>query len=437
MRRYALAATLMATNYAGHTVSFDCDKAVTVPERLICSDRGLSILDSAVSKAYQRHLAETQDPRALRTEQRNWIRDVRDQCDDVSCLIEAYSQRLARFNTKRVMTKDRAEAICQTVVKRLNDGSIINDLIQLRPANMAERDAWQRANPELFTQYLQGALDIDYDGDGNAEKLGLIGGGGTCRDCDIIDLGAPVSHRGPPGQDEEDEERLRWADWSGCDHFLMIEGEPIVINGNFGQGPTEATLVSWFAEDGAKEPLCRLGKNTSVDARLIFEKDKRLCRSILNNQVEAMPWPVSVSLAQKELEKYGIRSDSAAATRVDIDGDDDEETIALATYSSGAGCGSYQEWLLELTPDAKSIADTALSKTLRNREWGPMNKRDAPALWYSTQILPYEGKHYILGKGEKDHAEVVSLADGEVTTWCRYKLIPQHNVEVYYARPGQ
>lgn len=83
---------------ATHAASFDCTKAATDVERIICKNESLSELDSLLAKAYGVTLAKQRDPDAFKSQQRAWLRDTRDQCGDTSCLLKAYTSRLATIS---------------------------------------------------------------------------------------------------------------------------------------------------------------------------------------------------------------------------------------------------------------------------------------------------------------------------------------------------
>jgi len=82
----------------GQQPSFDCLKASSVPEKLICSDPDLASLDKYLAEAYKAQLnlrqGNEQQVGELRTSQKDWLRNVRSGCGDVACLNEAYSSRL-------------------------------------------------------------------------------------------------------------------------------------------------------------------------------------------------------------------------------------------------------------------------------------------------------------------------------------------------------
>jgi uncharacterized protein YecT (DUF1311 family) len=74
--------------------SFDCDKATTGVEKRICASARLSMLDQALADAYRLGLRDAKDEAAFRQDQRRWLANVRDRCQDDNCLARAYEDRL-------------------------------------------------------------------------------------------------------------------------------------------------------------------------------------------------------------------------------------------------------------------------------------------------------------------------------------------------------
>lgn len=77
--------------------SFDCAKATTEAERLICSSKELSESDVAVSQLYARALTLASDKGEIRREQAIWLKSERDVCVDADCMLKAYRGRIARL----------------------------------------------------------------------------------------------------------------------------------------------------------------------------------------------------------------------------------------------------------------------------------------------------------------------------------------------------
>jgi uncharacterized protein len=74
---------------------FDCNRATTLVEKLVCADQGLSQLDESLSKTYKEVLRWARDPAGFKREQVKWLREVRDLCTDGPCLEKEYRNRLA------------------------------------------------------------------------------------------------------------------------------------------------------------------------------------------------------------------------------------------------------------------------------------------------------------------------------------------------------
>ena len=82
-----------------YAASFDCGKAATAVEHLVCKNAWLSELDSMLSRAYRMSTlyASKQAITAAQAEQKNWLATVRDRCKDEACLTQAYSSRLDKL----------------------------------------------------------------------------------------------------------------------------------------------------------------------------------------------------------------------------------------------------------------------------------------------------------------------------------------------------
>ena len=76
--------------------SFDCRRAATRIERLICSDKQLSRFDGTLAALYRAGLERTHNSPRLIVSQRAWLA-ARDACASQvsarSCVVDAYQQR--------------------------------------------------------------------------------------------------------------------------------------------------------------------------------------------------------------------------------------------------------------------------------------------------------------------------------------------------------
>lgn len=79
--------------------SFDCAKASTTVERLICSDKAVSALDSELSAKYKAAFGAAPDKQLLKSEQIAWMTQTRNKCASTPCLENAYASRIATLGS--------------------------------------------------------------------------------------------------------------------------------------------------------------------------------------------------------------------------------------------------------------------------------------------------------------------------------------------------
>lgn len=85
-------------------VSFDCAKASTKVEQMICADPELSVLDENLSKAFKEAMKSTDDKEQLKKEQFAWMKE-RNLCKDNVCIQKSYKSRTAEL--KVFLTDDQ------------------------------------------------------------------------------------------------------------------------------------------------------------------------------------------------------------------------------------------------------------------------------------------------------------------------------------------
>lgn len=86
--------------------SFDCTKANTKIEKLICSNDELSKLDEEMSNLYRTKISQTTNKHNLSQEQRHWLNQVRNICMDIDCLIASYKSRIKELTSSLPDKKD-------------------------------------------------------------------------------------------------------------------------------------------------------------------------------------------------------------------------------------------------------------------------------------------------------------------------------------------
>ncbi|MGT2429585.1 lysozyme inhibitor LprI family protein [Cupriavidus basilensis] len=82
-----------ATAQATWSAGFDCNKARTQVEHMICANQDLSAADHRMVELYREVMAAAMDKPAFKREQDNWRSMRRDTCPDVACVRKAYVKR--------------------------------------------------------------------------------------------------------------------------------------------------------------------------------------------------------------------------------------------------------------------------------------------------------------------------------------------------------
>jgi uncharacterized protein YecT (DUF1311 family) len=77
-----------------HAPSFDCSKATSDVEKIICANDELSRLDDSLMKAYQRVLDRTRKKEEMIQSQNQWLENERNECQDAKCIKKAYEMRI-------------------------------------------------------------------------------------------------------------------------------------------------------------------------------------------------------------------------------------------------------------------------------------------------------------------------------------------------------
>ena len=90
---------VLAPATLGQHPGFDCAKAVTKVEKMICGNNKLSELDGSLGQLYKKVMEKSPAPEDVKELQRAWIKEWRNTCKDSSCLERAYTARISELET--------------------------------------------------------------------------------------------------------------------------------------------------------------------------------------------------------------------------------------------------------------------------------------------------------------------------------------------------
>lgn len=80
--------------------SFDCTKAITQQEIMICSDPKLASIDVDMAKLYIEKLNISSDKESFQKSQKEWLKTSRNNCLDEKCLLVSYGLRIEELNAE-------------------------------------------------------------------------------------------------------------------------------------------------------------------------------------------------------------------------------------------------------------------------------------------------------------------------------------------------
>lgn len=105
MKQWLLVLAISLPAVQAQAASFNCAKAQTPVERLICSDPQVSELDDRLDKAYRTADVTGMWQRSeLGPDQKEWLKNIRNKCTDAPCLVRAYQARIEELSKPRDVT---------------------------------------------------------------------------------------------------------------------------------------------------------------------------------------------------------------------------------------------------------------------------------------------------------------------------------------------
>jgi uncharacterized protein len=161
---------ILLTAFA-QAASFDCAKASTKVETMICGDAELSKLDEDLNTAYLSAMQDGSLTKAARRDQKEWLK-VRNGCADKKCVKDIYESRIAQLTLGENVriTKGMDNPICVKVKNGYVPHIDYNLMHALRP------DSTARQSYEVRQSYEEGLARADIDNNGHLENVVRVHG---------------------------------------------------------------------------------------------------------------------------------------------------------------------------------------------------------------------------------------------------------------------
>jgi uncharacterized protein YecT (DUF1311 family) len=396
VRRRLAVLLALALPLGASGASFDCARAASATEHLICADVQVSDLDNDLADAYARALRGPAGA-AVRHAQQEWIGRVRAACKDAACLRQAYVERIAALTARAVAAAD----VCTAVTGYANAGVL--EALELRPTEPPAALRALLARSESLGSEPDDYWSADLDGDGASDAIARATAG-TMRESSVAVVpgraGArPVVFDGP-GLDVEP---------------LAIRGHTYLLTGD---GKRLAGLYSF---DGAGfRQVCAFRVRKDVRADLAHGRSEPVCQAALAGQLEPLPFPLAHRLVRLPVEeRFNALAPTPGAALADIDGDGRPELVARFAYEFGGGRGCEATVLGVLDPAGAAVPDSPLNRVLLT-DLGGFPCR--PTL----ELVRFHGALYIDARRAQGERSLYRVGHDHAEQVCRIHRTPVH-----------
>jgi len=189
--------------------SFDCAKAQSKVEKMICADAELSKLDEEMARAYATSLQDKSRANAARQTQRQWVKE-RNKCADAICVRESYQAQLQALSSlgdgprqagdKLGKPQEGPDAATKGGALAGDSGAICSAIAGLWLDGSFRRYAvpFEQTTPDELI------YKVDIDSDGRIDEIRALCGNGADASCEItasfegpdsIEFGLPAGIR--------------------------------------------------------------------------------------------------------------------------------------------------------------------------------------------------------------------------------------------------
>lgn len=433
---------------AASAAGFDCDKARSKVEKLICDDVTVGPLDEILTAVYARVREIAPDQRALISQQRAWIERVRDVCSDSNCLYRVYTQRILEMNEAQVVLTPISDAplsdaeardVCSEMAALANNRQLEKRVLRSMNPHWVKDSALESryvvSQSEMQTLLKNGPWSYSDVGEivwlrlkqrDDPVRFSISATGGTCPTDQMFSLSRllvePDDRRGIEEVNDPGD-KIRWAYWGGADYPIIHRNRNFVITAGWGD-PDAIRMVSWIKPDGKIRPLC-LMERSEPSRTLTTATDRKLCGRLIGTPRPESPADISgrVDLPTNRddfEQRYGRYGAGMKAYRLDINSDGVMENVGYFSYSSGAGCGSEDTWLSVLSPDLTRKIPSPLQSVLDE-----LNSVEG--------VYTVQKQSYIEGARQGDGLGIFRIRQARMEPVCRYRLDYRYHIGDFFS----
>ena len=397
---------------AAHAASFDCARAATPVENLICADAILSQDDEDLADAYSQALAQDRQAASVRTAQRQWLTHVRNQCVDLPCLREAYARRLQVVEAARNLpARDPALVPCRQVAEHARRG--VFDKLRVPRTGEHPLAMLGEAFSSLDVDNLTAEFwYIDLDGDSVTDRL-AIAEQGTMR------AATAYGRSGKPGSDIVMLNEIENGDVDL--DVLKIDGRYYIMSS---ASPAHDRWTVWrmHAQEGFI-PVCVLQPRREPVIKLTAGWGHPVCEAAWEGSLEPVEFDVGRSLAPLSTQpgqRFWAMSPDPGMAHVDIDNDGRAEYVFNLGLNSSAGRGCIAGRLAVADESGRDVPDNWLNRQLL-RELGFSCES-------VLEIAMHEGTAYLDAGNRAGDRTIYRIDSQQVNSVCEFRAVPAYEI---------
>ncbi|MDH2915515.1 MAG: lysozyme inhibitor LprI family protein [Gallionella sp.] len=378
------------------SASFDCAKASTKIEKLICDDAELSKLDKELNTAYKIGLQAEKQAASIRQNQKQWVME-RNACSSILCIKDKYKTRITQLSS-------------------LNPTGIQSPLEGATDAEACQSvaDFWNRGDFKTLLRSAPSPLTIE-----RSEICRIFGleDSGSIRDAQIWKLDLNVD--GIP------------------DYFgTIVDGTGMIVTGYALSGVNGSTVVDTFGTYGSDfyiistnsknfilssninkpDGLLRLSKGGNMEYVCRFiQRDKPLLELTAgkgNSVCSAVSTGAIDHIDFNSTNKSAFRGIAIAAlAKIDLDNDGKTENVAIVNYDRVFGSSCTDSKIRIVSDSNAAIADSNINKIIDDH----LGDCDI-----DQRVFVHGGLTYIDEQSSDESRTILLIKDGKGDAVCRF-----------------
>lgn len=308
---------------SAQAASFDCRKAASDVEKLICGDHVLSKYDEKLNFAYKVVLAEGDKPDATRVAQKQWIME-RNKCSDVNCLRRKYTSQIRLLEKAIYNQPVRANKFDADACQMVSDYSSHNTLKSLFVRPLAISHPTKDEINKIFDSDFYGDVSywsIDLNDDGIADQF-VIDVDGTAH----VSTGRVLS-----GENGSAVTTIDDSQDNNIDLDLLIVNKQYYVLSSYENNLGKLWRMGL---DGYFHAVCKYSRRSEPLIEITKGKDNPVCNAASTGNVKHIDF--------KPVENKTVLNNEVVTglATADVDNDGKPESISLVHYESGAGRGN-------------------------------------------------------------------------------------------------